>query len=147
MEDKVLIFDTTLRDGEQAPGASLSGTEKLEIARQLAVLGVDIIEAGFPVSSPRQFEGCQTIARRVKGPAITSLARTVEKDLEAAYDSIKEAERGRIHTFIASSPIHMKHKLNKDPDAAVFKASRFGIVEDYKKVMPPLLEACKKLKG
>jgi 2-isopropylmalate synthase len=117
--ERIYIFDTTLRDGEQSPGASMSIEQKYEMAAQLARLGVDAIEAGFPVSSPQQFDGCRIIAQRVKGPAITALARAVEKDLEAAYDSIKEAERKRIHTFIASSPIHMKHKLKKDPEAVL----------------------------
>jgi len=114
--EQIYIFDTTLRDGEQSPGASMSIEQKYEVAIQLARLGVDAIEAGFPVSSPRQFDACKMIAEKVKGPAITALARAVEKDLEAAYQSIKDAERKRIHTFIASSPIHMKHKLNKGPE-------------------------------
>lgn len=114
--EQIYIFDTTLRDGEQSPGASMSIEQKYEVATQLARLGVDAIEAGFPVSSPRQFDACKMIAEKVKGPAITALARAVEKDLEAAYQSIKDAERKRIHTFIASSPIHMKHKLNKEPE-------------------------------
>jgi 2-isopropylmalate synthase len=123
MEDKVIIFDTTLRDGEQAPGASLSVAEKLEIARQLAVLGVDVIEAGFPVSSPAQFEATRQIAEQVKGPStslrtgptICGLARTTEQDIVSAGKALAPAKRRRIHTFIATSPIHMKHKLNKTP--------------------------------
>jgi 2-isopropylmalate synthase len=115
MEDKVLIFDTTLRDGEQAPGASLSVAEKLEIAQQLAVLGVDIIEAGFPVSSPAQFEATRLIAEQVKGPTICGLARTTEQDIVSAGKALALAKKRRIHTFIATSPIHMKHKLNKTP--------------------------------
>jgi 2-isopropylmalate synthase len=113
---RIYIFDTTLRDGEQSPGASMSIEQKYEVAIQLARLGVDAIEAGFPVSSPRQFDACKMIAEKVKGPAVTALARAVDKDLEAAYQSIKDAERKRIHTFIASSPIHMKHKLKKEPE-------------------------------
>jgi len=131
MEDKVIIFDTTLRDGEQAPGASLSVAEKLEIAQQLAVLGVDVIEAGFPVSSPAQFEATRQIAEQVKGPStlsttlktgslrtgptICGLARTTEQDIVSAGKALSPAKRRRIHTFIATSPIHMKHKLNKTP--------------------------------
>jgi 2-isopropylmalate synthase len=122
--ERIYIFDTTLRDGEQSPGAAMSVEQKYEVAVQLARLGVDVIEAGFPVSSPHQFEGCRLIARKVKGPAIASLARAVEKDLEAAYEAIREAERKRIHTFIASSPIHMRHKLNKTPDEVVEMACR-----------------------
>ena len=113
-EEKIIIFDTTLRDGEQAPGASLSITEKLEIAQQLAILGVDVIEAGFPVSSPAQFKATAQVAEQVKGPVIAGLARANEKDIEAAGKAITPAKKKRIHTFIATSPIHMKHKLKKD---------------------------------
>jgi len=113
-EEKIIIFDTTLRDGEQAPGASLSISEKLEIAQQLAVLGVDVIEAGFPVSSPVQFEAAAQIAEQVIGPTIASLARTSEKDIEAAGKALAPAKKKRIHTFIATSPIHMKYKLKKN---------------------------------
>jgi len=112
-EEKIIIFDTTLRDGEQSPGASLSITEKLEIAQQLAVLGVDVIEAGFPVSSPAQFEATAQVAEQVKGPVIAGLARANEKDIEAAGKAIAPAKKKRIHTFIATSPIHMKYKLKK----------------------------------
>lgn len=112
-KDKIFIFDTTLRDGEQSPGASMSINEKVEIAHQLATLGVDIIEAGFPVSSPAQFEATRLIAEQVKGPTIAGLARSVEKDIESAGQAVAPAEKGRIHTFIATSPIHMKYKLNK----------------------------------
>ena len=115
-EEKVLIFDTTLRDGEQAPGASLSIAEKLEIAQQLAVLGVDIIEAGFPVSSPAQFEATRLVAEQVVGPVIAGLARANEGDIEAAGKAIAPAQKKRIHTFIATSPIHMKYKLKKSSD-------------------------------
>ena len=115
-KEKIIIFDTTLRDGEQAPGASLSITEKLEIARQLTILGVDIIEAGFPVSSPAQFEATRTVAEQVIGPVIAALARADEKDIEAAGKAIAPANRKRIHTFIATSPIHMKYKLKKSND-------------------------------
>ncbi len=115
MENKVIIFDTTLRDGEQAPGASLSVAEKLEIAQQLAVLGVDVIEAGFPVSSPAQYEATRQIAEQVKGATICGLARTTEQDIVSAGKALAPAKRRRIHTFIATSPIHMKHKLNKSP--------------------------------
>jgi 2-isopropylmalate synthase len=122
-EDKVLIFDTTLRDGEQAPGASLSIAEKLEIAKQLAVLGVDVIEAGFPVSSPVQFEATKLIAEQVKGPTICGLARADEKDIEAAGKAIAPAKKRRIHTFIATSPIHMKYKLKKSSDEVLKMAA------------------------
>ncbi len=114
--EKVVIFDTTLRDGEQSPGASLSIGEKLEIAQQLAKMRVDIIEAGFPVSSPAQFEATRLCAENVDGPVICGLARASEKDIEAAGRALQAAGRKRIHTFIATSPIHMQHKLRKKPD-------------------------------
>src|SRR5436309_14725057 len=109
--DRVRIFDTTLRDGEQSPGISLNVHEKLEIATQLARLGVDIVEAGFPITSPGDFEAVQTIARNVHGPVICGLARTSKQDIDAAWDAVKDAERPRIHTFIATSDIHIERKL------------------------------------
>jgi 2-isopropylmalate synthase len=115
-EEKIIIFDTTLRDGEQSPGASLSISEKLEIARQLAVLGVDVIEAGFPVSSPAQFEATRLVAEQVAGPVIAGLARANQEDIESAGKALEPAEKRRIHTFIATSPIHMKYKLKKTSD-------------------------------
>jgi 2-isopropylmalate synthase len=108
---RVLIFDTTLRDGEQSPGISLNTAEKLEVAQQLARLGVDVIEAGFPITSPGDFEAVQTIAREVEGPVITGLARTQMGDIDAAHEAIKDAERPRIHTFISTSDIHIEHQL------------------------------------
>ena len=114
--EKITIFDTTLRDGEQSPGASLNINEKLEIARQLSILGVDVIEAGFPVSSPGDFEAVKAVAKSVKGPAICGLARAIEKDIDAAYDALKGANRPRIHVFLATSKIHMKYKLKKAED-------------------------------
>jgi 2-isopropylmalate synthase len=114
--DRILIFDTTLRDGEQSPGASLNHAEKLEIAKQLAVLGVDVIEAGFPVSSPGDFEAVKAVAKSVKGPSICGLARSLEKDIDAAYGAVKYSARGRIHVFLATSKIHMKYKLKKAED-------------------------------
>ena len=113
--ERVVIFDTTLRDGEQAPGAALTISEKLEIAQQLAKLGVDIIEAGFPVSSPTQFEATRLCAETIQGPVICGLARANAKDIEAAGKALAVAPKRRIHTFIATSPIHMKHKLKKQP--------------------------------
>jgi 2-isopropylmalate synthase len=111
---RVMIFDTTLRDGEQCPGASMNQREKLEVARQLARLGVDVIEAGFPITSQGDFDSVQQIAREVKGPIIAGLARCVPKDIEAAGEAIKPAgKRGRIHVFLATSKIHMEHKLRK----------------------------------
>jgi len=115
----VLIFDTTLRDGEQAPGASLNVPEKVEIAHQLARLGVNIMEAGFPISSPAQFEGVKRIAEEVEGPIIAALARAVPADVEAAAKALAPAPKRRIHTFIATSPIHMEQKLRKTPAEVV----------------------------
>jgi 2-isopropylmalate synthase len=112
--DQVLVFDTTLRDGEQSPGISLNATEKLEIAQQLARLGVDVIEAGFPITSPGDFEAVQAIARGVVEPAppiITALARTHVADIDAAFEAVRDAERPRIHTFISTSDIHIEHQL------------------------------------
>src|SRR2546423_4059178 len=109
--NRVLIFDTTLRDGEQSLGISLNVAGKLEIAQQLARLGVDVIEAGFPVTSPGDFEAVETISRTVQGPVITGLARTHVADIDAAYEAVKDAERPRIHTFISTSDIHIEHQL------------------------------------
>jgi 2-isopropylmalate synthase len=108
---RVLIFDTTLRDGEQSPGISLNTQEKLEIAQQLARLGVDVIEAGFPITSPGDFEAVQAISRTVEGPVITGLARTHVGDIDAAWNAVKDASRPRIHTFISTSDIHIVHQL------------------------------------
>jgi 2-isopropylmalate synthase len=113
MTDRVIIFDTTLRDGEQCPGAALTPQQKLEVARQLDRLKVDVIEAGFAVSSPGDFESIRQIARQVRRPVIASLARAVPKDIEVAAEALKPARRKRIHTFVATSRIHMKYKLHK----------------------------------
>jgi len=112
-KEKLIIFDTTLRDGEQCPGASLESSEKLEIARQLERLGVDVIEAGFPIASPGDFEAVKTIAHEIRKPIICGLARATKKDIERAALAVKPARRPRIHVFIATSPIHMKYKLRK----------------------------------
>jgi 2-isopropylmalate synthase len=109
--DRVLIFDTTLRDGEQSPGISLNSAEKLEIAHQLARLGVDVIEAGFPIASPGDFEAVQAIAREVRGPVIAGLARAHATDVDRAWEAVREAERPRIHTFLSTSDIHIEHQL------------------------------------
>jgi len=109
--DRVVIFDTTLRDGEQSPGISLNKTEKLEIAHQLARLGVDVIEAGFPIASPGDFEAVQAIAREVPGPVIAALARVQAADVERAAEAVRDAERPRIHTFVSTSDIHIEHQL------------------------------------
>ena len=109
--NRVLIFDTTLRDGEQSPGISLNTTEKLEIAHQLARLGVDIIEAGFPIASPGDFEAVQAISREVEGPIIAGLARANATDIETAWNAIKDAARPRIHTFVSTSDIHIEFQM------------------------------------
>src|SRR6202161_2836979 len=109
--DRILIFDTTLRDGEQSPGIALNKQEKLEIAHQLARLGVDVIEAGFPITSPGDFESVQAISREVEGPVICGLGRPAKQDIEAAWEAVRDAERPRIHTFIATSDIHIERKL------------------------------------
>jgi 2-isopropylmalate synthase len=117
---RILIFDTTLRDGEQCPGASMNLREKLEVARQLARLKVDVIEAGFPVISDGDFDAVQTIARQIKGPIIAGLARCVPKDIDAAGAAVKPAgKRGRIHVFLATSKIHREFKLGKPEDEII----------------------------
>lgn len=116
MTRKIKIFDTTLRDGEQCPGASLNPEEKLDIAKQLAKLNVDIIEAGFAIASPGDLQAIQNIARDVKGPVICSLARCKKEDIDAAWEAIKDAKKSRIHTFIATSPVHMEKKLRMKPE-------------------------------
>jgi len=117
--EKIIIFDTTLRDGEQCPGASLEAHEKLEIARQLVRIKVDVIEAGFPVSSPGDFAAVKMIAQKIKGPVICGLARCLKKDIEAAGEAIKPASKKRIHVFLATSKIHMKYKLRKAEDEVI----------------------------
>ncbi len=117
--EQVRIFDTTLRDGEQSPGIALSADQKVAIATQLARLGVDIIEAGFPVASPGDFAAVQRIAREVHGPVIAALARAHAPDVDRAWEAIRDAERPRIHVFLATSPIHMEHKLQMTPDEVI----------------------------
>ena len=129
MAQHVRIFDTTLRDGEQAPGFSLRVNEKLRLARQLDALGVDIIEAGFPIASPADAEAVHRIAQEVRRPIIACLARCHPADLEKAAEAIKPAERGRIHTFIATSDLHLKAKLRMSREAcleAAIDAVRFA---------------------
>ena len=120
MSDKVLFFDTTLRDGEQCPGASMNLRQKLEVARQLEKLGVDIIEAGFPCISDGDFEAVSTIARTVKNCRIAGLARCVENDIRKCAAAVAPAgERGRIHTFLATSPLHREFKLKKSKEEII----------------------------
>jgi 2-isopropylmalate synthase len=116
---KLIIFDTTLRDGEQAPGISLDPLEKLEIAEQLARLGVDYIEAGFPVASQGDFDAVRMIAERVEGPAIAALARTHLEDIDTAWRALKAAARSRIHVFISTSPQHLEYMLKMTPEQVI----------------------------
>jgi len=132
MDDLVRIFDTTLRDGEQSPGFSMTSAEKLELARQLEALRVDVIEAGFPASSPGDLESVRAVAREIREAAVAALARANPKDVDAAVEALDPAARPRVHVFIATSPIHMEHKLRMTPDdvvaaatAAVARARRF----------------------
>ena len=119
MEDRVRIFDSTLRDGEQAPGIALDPDQKVTIATQLAKLGVDIIEAGFPISSPGDFRAVTRIAQEVQGPTIAALARAQGKDVDRAWEAIKYAADPRIHVFLATSPIHMEHKLRMNEEEVI----------------------------
>ena len=118
----IIIFDTTLRDGEQSPGASMNIEEKVQLALQLEKLGVDIIEAGFAAASPGDFEAIRRISEQVENSTVCSLSRALEQDIKAAADAIKGAKLQRIHTFIATSPIHMEYKLNMTPDQVIKKA-------------------------
>jgi 2-isopropylmalate synthase len=119
---RITIFDTTLRDGEQSPGIALRPDEKVEIAEQLERLGVDVIEAGFAVSSPGDFEGVRAVAKAVTGPTVASLCRTKKEDIDAAAEALADARRSRIHVFIATSPVHMEKKLRLQPDEVVEQA-------------------------
>ena len=119
MTDTILIFDTTLRDGEQSPGCSMNLEEKLQVAAQLEAMGVDIIEAGFAIASAGDFEAVSEVAKQSKRATIASLARAASADIERAWEAVRHAERPRIHTFIATSPLHMRVKLNKTPDEVI----------------------------
>ena len=115
-DNRVIIFDTTLRDGEQSPGASMNLDEKLRIAATLENMGVDVIEAGFPIASVGDFEAVNEIAKVSRKATICGLARATKGDIERCAEAIKPAERSRIHTFISTSPLHMKYKLQMDPE-------------------------------
>lgn len=121
-EKHIKIFDTTLRDGEQSPGCSMTLKEKIDMARQLEKMKVDIIEAGFAIASPGDFESVQTIAKELKETTVASLARALEKDIDTAWEAVKYAKRPRIHTFIATSDIHMEYKLKMAPEAVLERA-------------------------
>ncbi|MCK8826197.1 2-isopropylmalate synthase [Natroniella acetigena] len=128
----VRIFDTTLRDGEQSPGVSLNIKEKLEIAKQLAKLNVDVIEAGFPIASPGDFAAVKKIAQEVVGPAIAGLARATKEDIDRAWEAVQEAEKPMIHTFLATSEVHMKHKLQQSPQEVLESAvEAVAYAKDY----------------
>ncbi len=120
--DKIYIFDTTLRDGEQVPGSQLNTLEKIEIARALEELGVDVLEAGFPISSPGDFKSVVEISKVVRKPVIAALTRAAERDIDAAVEALKHAERGRIHTGIGVSPYHIYSKFNSTPDEIIERA-------------------------
>ena len=119
MTDKLIIFDTTLRDGEQSPGASMTREEKVRIAKALERLRVDVIEAGFPAASPGDFEGVQAVARTIKESVVCGLARALDKDIDRAGEALRDAPQSRIHTFIATSPIHMQLKLRMSPEQVI----------------------------
>lgn len=123
MAERVAIFDTTLRDGEQSPGFSMTLEEKVTMARALAELQVDVIEAGFPISSPGDGAAVAAVAREIRGPVIAALARAAPEDIDAAAEALRGAERPRIHTFIATSEVHMRSKLRKTPDEVVADAA------------------------
>ena len=120
--NRVIIFDTTLRDGEQSPGCSMNLQEKLEMARALADLGVDVIEAGFPIASPGDFESVRAIAREIHGPTIAGLARCNPADIDRAAEAVKDAAKPRIHVFLATSAIHREFKLRMTPDEVAKRA-------------------------
>ncbi len=121
-KDRLIIFDTTLRDGEQSPGASMTKEEKIRIAKMLEKLRVDVIEAGFAIASPGDFEAVKAVAETIKDSTVCSLARAVPADIERAGEALKNANSGRIHTFIATSPIHMQYKLQMEPDQVLERA-------------------------
>jgi 2-isopropylmalate synthase len=120
----IRIFDTTLRDGEQSPGCSMNLSEKLALARQLERLGVDVIEAGFPIASEGDFESVRAVAKEVRGASICGLARTGSDDIERAAQALEDAARPRIHTFIATSDIHMQHKLRMSREQVLAEVDR-----------------------
>ncbi|MDP7100266.1 MAG: 2-isopropylmalate synthase, partial [Rhodospirillales bacterium] len=115
-KNDIIIFDTTLRDGEQSPGASMNLSEKIRIAEILEDMGVDVIEAGFPIASDGDFEAVNEIAKIVKGSTVCGLARSSKGDIDRCAEAIKPAASGRIHTFISTSPLHMKYKLQMEPE-------------------------------
>ncbi|MCH7958853.1 MAG: 2-isopropylmalate synthase [Candidatus Hydrogenedentes bacterium] len=134
MSDRVEIFDTTLRDGEQSPGASMDDGQKIKVALQLEKLGVDVIEAGFPIASENEFESVKKVAALIKGPRVAALARAIRPDIERAAAALEQAAKPVLHTFIATSQIHMEHKLKLEPDQVVDDAA--GAVRLAKSLIP-----------
>src|SRR6056297_3637302 len=126
MPKTITIFDTTLRDGEQAPGASMDHSAKIQLARQLARLNVDVIEAGFPISSPEDFESVKAIAQEVEGPSVAGLARALPKDIERCWEAVQHAQKPRIHTFIGTSKVHVEKRFGKT-EAEVLKMAVDGV--------------------
>ncbi|MCS7150664.1 MAG: 2-isopropylmalate synthase [Caldimicrobium sp.] len=137
MNSKIVFFDTTLRDGEQSPGVSLNLKQKIEIGLALVDLGIDVIEAGFPITSPGDFQAVQALAKELKGATIAALARANKKDIEVAWEALRVAENPRIHTFIATSDIHMKYKLRKTKDE-VLELARSAVA--FAKTLAPEVE-------
>ena len=133
----IRIFDTSLRDGEQSPGATMTTDEKLEVAQQLVRLNVDVIEAGFPAASPGDLAAVREIARAVHGPAIAGLARATLIDIDAAWEGVREAERPVIHVFLATSDIHLQHKLNISQEDAL---QRIQSMVSYARNLCPTIE-------
>ena len=126
MAEKLIIFDTTLRDGEQSPGASMTREEKLRIAKQLEKLKVDVIEAGFPAASKGDFEAVKSIATVIKDSMVCGLSRANDRDIQQAIEALKPAKQARIHTFIATSPLHMEKKLRMSPDQ-VYEQAKLAV--------------------
>ena len=140
MSTRVEIFDTTLRDGEQSPGSSMDDHQKIEMALQLEKLGVDIIEAGFPIASQQEFESVQRVAKAVKTPRVAGLARTLESDIKRAAEAVSVAKSPVVHTFLATSPIHMEHKLRMTPEKVIETVD--GSVRLAKSLVPRVEFSC-----
>ena len=141
--EKIIIFDTTLRDGEQSPGASLGAKGKVEIARQLERLGVDVIEAGFPITSTGDFESVCAISQVVRKPIVCALARAKEEDIKAAFYSLKKARKKRVHVFLATSKIHMKYKLRKPEDEILkLMADKIPLLDAISDLRTEMVESC-----
>ncbi len=135
--DRIAIFDTTLRDGEQAPGFSMNVEEKLKMARQLERLQVDIIEAGFPIASEGDFEAVKKISAEIRSVTIAGLARAVPVDIDRCWEALEGANRPRIHTFLATSDIHLKYKLNKSRGRDDSERTGYGRVSDSRRIWKP----------